>query len=388
MKHGYVSAFILRKYRPRRGGIIIRLPKERRFAAEACVDLGISRLVGRYEDGTSWHYIFADTNLVAWANAHRCELGYLAGLVDWDSSLNLNAKGFPSIKMKHDLDFVERQTGVKSGPAQLNVNGIMAKQLLLKADNDGPLVVRQGMLERVRAWTPRSVHNHDPKIKYFEHKVDFNVRAFATLTNESLYWLGYLMADGCISSRGTVILGSKDVDIIEKFCSFLKLPQTYIKTIRTKTNYGTYVGASISASNPDLLSDLAHYGIVQRKTFHEVATPELATSRDFWRGMIDGDGCVGLFKNRNSAVGKVSLGSSIQVCEAFANYCHDLGLHTSIRPMRSIYEVSVSGYASADLVKILYQDGDTAMARKANKASGITRYYAGKVLHQRHQELS
>ncbi len=37
------------------------------------------------------------------------------------------------------------------------------------------------------------------------HKYIINSNAFSTLTPESAYWVGFLMADGCISNKGRSI---------------------------------------------------------------------------------------------------------------------------------------------------------------------------------------
>ena len=66
------------------------------------------------------------------------------------------------------------------------------------------------------------------------------LRQFETITSKNAYWLGYLMADGCvalkkpknnnqkITSRLMLECKTEDVEILEKFCDFLNLRRSRI----------------------------------------------------------------------------------------------------------------------------------------------------------------
>jgi hypothetical protein len=106
------------------------------------------------------------------------------------------------------------------------------------------------------------------------------------LSPEAKYWIGFLMADGCVSKRSEVTLELKgsDEEHVRKFRAFIKSDAPIKETSQRC--------ARIAIRSIDLALVLADYGIVPRKSLIACAPAALLYSRDFWRGMIDGDGCI------------------------------------------------------------------------------------------------
>jgi hypothetical protein len=107
---------------------------------------------------------------------------------------------------------------------------------------------------------------------------------------ESLYWVGFILADGHISKKNRlqITLSSLDVMHLKKFSNFIKLNSL---ASREKT-------CSIKIMDQDLISQLKNkYDIKNNKT---VNPPELSIYQnlhsDLWWslivGFIDGDGCI------------------------------------------------------------------------------------------------
>ena len=116
----------------------------------------------------------------------------------------------------------------------------------------------------------------------------FLVNFFSIIdTEEKAYWLGFLAADGNVGSNNPVVsihLSLTDVDHLSKIRQSLQ--STHPIKIYNKSCYFT-IRSKI------LTDDLKQYGIVPRKD-RIVRAPQIDTFfvRHFWRGVIDGDGCL------------------------------------------------------------------------------------------------
>ncbi len=125
----------------------------------------------------------------------------------------------------------------------------------------------------------------------------FNEHAFENLEDEEVqYWIGFIYADGHVSkgNRGnTVAIGlkSSDYEHLVKFSKFLgskRIPRI------TKQGQGTVISfGSIILSN-----SLKKLGFDNNKSYSAHPPEELKNSRHFWRGVVDGDGCLGLVKSK------------------------------------------------------------------------------------------
>lgn len=114
----------------------------------------------------------------------------------------------------------------------------------------------------------------------------YNIHFFSTYTQESCYWAGFIMADGCIRKTCLHIkLANKDRNHLQKFLDCIGADYQ----IKGTTSYST-----IDISGQWFLNDLkTKFGIVPRKTF-TTTFPNIPKKyhKDFIRGIMDGDGCI------------------------------------------------------------------------------------------------
>lgn len=120
---------------------------------------------------------------------------------------------------------------------------------------------------------------------------------FDKLDTESAYWIGYLMADGCLAKRNNddyaLMLECKieDREILEKFCDYLQIRQDRI----TIGHQGASVCLNIANSN--FSTSVLKYGIVPNKSHVETDVPKEILNDDdlflqYIKGLIDGDGTI------------------------------------------------------------------------------------------------
>ena len=116
---------------------------------------------------------------------------------------------------------------------------------------------------------------------------------------EKAYWLGFLMADGCVSERSghayniIVNLKGSDSDHLEKLAWAIQ-SDAPIREKQWKLKGKTYEGASFTICSSYMCKILAGLGVTPRKSLTAVPPDEVIGGEfapNYWRGMFDGDGC-------------------------------------------------------------------------------------------------
>jgi hypothetical protein len=199
-----------------------------------------------------------------------------------------------------------------------------------------------------------------------------DLSAFSEVTAKSAYWLGFLMADGCVTQREVIlVLHRRDESHIRAFMEFVGCSDRPLRSAnRGEARRGL-------VSSVALARQLAVFGL---KAGHKpVATvpPELASSPDFWRGVVDGDGTL----RSRAAVPQLSLVGYPQLIAQFGAFLGRVFadghvptpyVHSQSRAVRL---VSVSGRHARRAVQTLYYDGAVfALPRKRSRAVEICRW--------------
>ena len=205
-------------------------------------------------------------------------------------------------------------------------------------------------------------------------KCTLNEAAFDALTPESLYWIGFIFADGCVFRKTatcaclTVRLSETDIGHIEKLARFLGSSHK-IGVYRRKETRAEYAGSrrtcGISVQSVRIADRL--YGVGWLPNLGSTPAPYLCSSADFWRGVIDGDGSI-VANHGNTP--SISLVGSYIVCEAFAAFVkNSTGYSANTLPHKSIFGVRVAnGPVAVKLLKLLYGSGGCSLNRKQTKA--------------------
>jgi hypothetical protein len=195
-------------------------------------------------------------------------------------------------------------------------------------------------------------------------------------TEETAYWLGMLMADGCVTyrtGRHCVRLLLKDKEHVEKFAAAMETdaPISIISRISKKTGKAqTYYCLAIGSSK--MCRDLMRHGVVPRKTCNH-GTPTLAPGlmRHFYRGYVDGDGCLRWTHSAGpSAQAQFYVTGHLPFLEGMQDWLgHQIGrrLTAKIQPTKSkiAYRIGLGGNFQVGLIcKVLYGAVTTALDRK------------------------
>lgn len=150
--------------------------------------------------------------------------------------------------------------------------------------------------------TKKGIQQHAFKLglKYLYYNKDY----FEQIdSNEKAYWLGFIYADGCITTqdRFSIGLAKKDSSHLAKLthCLESNIRIRYGTTKKKDTKYvktkSDIEYCSITIKNSKIVKDLEDKGVVKNKTYllcfpNENKLPNEFV-KDFIRGYMDGDGC-------------------------------------------------------------------------------------------------
>jgi hypothetical protein len=184
--------------------------------------------------------------------------------------------------------------------------------------------------------------------------------------NVTAYIAGLYAADGSNEKSGLSIgLQITDREILEKV-----------------SNYLNYTGPlyTMKQSIRLTISDLAfrkffeNRGIVKNKTVDYQVPDIYLYNSHFWRGMLDGDGCIFKYKRKYTTYG-ISLVGTEHTINAFKQFCEFiLGKTIKVKPYKikssiEIYSINFVGKMYLPLLKAIYNNpiANMYITRKYNK---------------------
>ena len=212
-----------------------------------------------------------------------------------------------------------------------------------------------------------------------QNETKFNENIFDKIdTEEKAYWLGFIYADGFISSTRNAFelsLKGSDINHLHKFNKFMQHAKNNVKLGQSKCGNKIFSRCRWSVVNKHLKQRLIELGCFPNKSLI-LRFPDLTifSNKDliysFIRGYFDGDGS--LFKSQNQIIVKIS-GSK--------DFLQDLN---SIFPAKSIIKdfrsnvYTYSIYKHFDVLNFLnliYKDANIYLDRKYQKYINICRAF-------------
>jgi hypothetical protein len=173
-------------------------------------------------------------------------------------------------------------------------------------------------------------------------------------SKEKSYIIGLLAADGYNSSNSIELtLQKKDIDILIKIKKFLN----YTGTIKVKENK-----ALLRIYNKQLCDYLKTEGICKNKTFKYKVPSKYKKDIDFWRGFIDGDGCIYNYKY-NYGIHLIGTKNLINNFRKFFNLTNKV----SRLKNSNIYQINITSKKSIFILDKLYLNSTIYLERKYKK---------------------
>lgn len=201
-----------------------------------------------------------------------------------------------------------------------------------------------------------------PRDEYYFNDID---------TIEKAYWLGFLYADGCVSSSNNEIeISLKDKEHLEKFQKAIKAVNHKItKTVDARWSTETNI-YHFSIKDAQLHTDLIKFGCVPNKTLTISAIPNIPRDyvSHFIRGYFDGDGSLHWLQSTNNYRISFTSGSKAFL-EDIRKELQCQSISIGHIKETNIYQLQISGRKQVErILNYLYKDSTeaTRLDRKFN----------------------
>jgi len=207
-------------------------------------------------------------------------------------------------------------------------------------------------------------------VKNKKYTVDVN----KLVDNEvTAYIAGLYAADGSNEKSGISLgLQSQDKEILEKISNYFNYTGPLYTMNKSKTNKKHNVRLTISDSL--FRKFFEERGIIKNKTLDYKVPDFYLYNPHFWRGMLDGDGCIFKYARKYTIYG-ISLVGTKHTIDAFKKFCEFvLNKSVNVNPYKiksdiDIYSINFVGKIYIPLLKVIYDNSiaDMYITRKYNK---------------------
>ena len=151
-----------------------------------------------------------------------------------------------------------------------------------------------------------------------------NENAFLDVNEkECAYFYGWLLTDGCLtktkySHNVSIEIGLKDRVILDSLQSYIANGNTVrVRHRFDKRTDKTYSMCSYAFQYEPITSRLMSLGLSERKSMKEWCPEVFLFNRDFWRGVLEGDG----YLSKLGSCTKMQICGSEEICNQWFDYC-------------------------------------------------------------------
>lgn len=203
----------------------------------------------------------------------------------------------------------------------------------------------------------------------------FNENYFEKIdTEDKAYWLGFILADGCICRNDLIIaLKESDTGHIEKFIKNIEGNNKY-QIVECNTTYGKGITARLSIRSKKMFTDLQTLGITPNKSLTASIPKNIPNNlfRHFWRGVIDGDGFICEYNQRKEKykytyLGIGLTGSKNVICGFIDFIKNELKIKLKLEKEKNVWRAKTACSNAIKISSLLYDDSMIYLDRKKVK---------------------
>jgi hypothetical protein len=192
------------------------------------------------------------------------------------------------------------------------------------------------------------------------------------------YIIGMLQADGNIQSQNkkriSLELKDIDIDILIKIQSIINSDHCHITKRERTTNFGYINTVNLRIGGIDIVSEFEKY-IPSGKKSLIIERPDGIIERDYWRGIIDGDGSLGITANNIPFISLVT--NSDKLAQQYKEYVKKVtgqSLLSKPNTRDKAYNLMLSNESAQRLVKELYYSKCLSLNRKQLQSVNILKW--------------
>lgn len=203
---------------------------------------------------------------------------------------------------------------------------------------------------------------------------------------EHAYLFGFIQSDGHLSldtrhphkGKLQIELSARDSELLAKIQEIIPVKTTITSRVRvTNFSKGEMVQTfTLLAYDMKFRQELEFLGVPRGKKSKEIAPPLSNFSEgDYYRGIIDGDGSLGLTSKNYPFVSLVTASDPLK--EGYLGFIKKVtgeDLQVTRNKRDGVYNIMVTREASQTLTKALYYEGCISLDRKKNKAEDVLRW--------------
>lgn len=214
-------------------------------------------------------------------------------------------------------------------------------------------------------------------VNHKSRKYYCNFNYFDTIdSEEKAYWLGFILADGCIDKQNKFEISLKEDDkyILEAFNKCLE--STY-PILESKSSGGFGIPESIFSvliiQNEYFVASLKEYGIIHNKslyaTFNYNNKIPAKYMNAYLRGIFDGDGWFVDSRHTKGKSKEIGFCGTEDVCLGIQKVLKDtFGMNYRVTQDKSIYRIRICSTANIlKLYNFMYKDATYFLKRKYDK---------------------
>lgn len=217
-----------------------------------------------------------------------------------------------------------------------------------------------------------------------QNEVKFNEHVFDIIdTEEKAYWLGFIYADGYISSinkaRFEISLKAEDLNHLQKFNVFMEHKKNNVKLGISKCNGKKFQRCRWSVQNQHLWNTLNSLGCVPKKSLI-LQFPDISIFNTenliihFIRGYFDGDGCIS-YANQEHTKLCINIIGTEHMLNNINKYVPIKLYKAKKNNENNTCSISLSGVKAFKVIDYLYKNASIYLDRKYQRYLDFCRIY-------------
>ncbi len=199
---------------------------------------------------------------------------------------------------------------------------------------------------------------------------------------EYSYFIGFIQADGHLQkntrNRGklTIEISVRDIDILNKFQKIIPVNSTMYTRVRQTNFSNSHTGVTLNVFDKEFRDTINYYGVPYGKKSDIIKPPDCDYSEhDYWRGIIDADGSIGMTSKGLPFISLVTASGDLY--NAYITYLKEnFNIHVDVKRncRDNVFNITIGRENSQKIIQSLYYSNCIALDRKIALAQNVLKW--------------